>query len=395
MSDSTNKKLLDSLGVEVETETKSELSKRQELIISSFENIQQFIEDHGRTPSHGEDKDIFERIYAMRLDQIRRQSEYIELLKELDYQELLDEIKSPKVLDNDLDDEDILAALGIDLETNGENDITNLKKKKKRSEIRATEEIGKHNPCEDFEIFKPLFTNVKQEIKTGIRTIRPYQNDGTVGEGYFFILSGQLLYIAELGETFISHGRHKDARLRVIYDNGTESNILMRSLQRALNKDETGRRVTDAIAGPLFTSEPGNEANASGTIYVCRSKSDNEFISNNRKIVHKIGVTSTSIEKRIAGAENDPTFLMAGVNVVATYELFGINRNKLEKLIHRFFSSARLDIEIKDRFGRPIIPQEWFCIPIDSIEEAVDRIKDGSIINYTYDLKTASLVKIP
>ena len=167
----------------------------------------------------------------------------------------------------------------------------------------------------------------------------------------------------------------------------------MRSLQRALNKDETGRRVTEPIAGPLFTGEPGSEAEASGTIYICRSKSENEFVSQNREIVHKIGVTSTSVEKRISCAENDPTFLLAGVSLVATYDLYGIDRNKLEKLIHRFFASARLNIEIKDRFGRPVIPQEWFCVPFECIEEVVERIKDKSITQYKYDVKLASLVK--
>lgn len=393
MSDSTNKELLDALGVEVTADTKSSLTPRQERIIAGFEEIQKFVEEHGRIPSHGEDKNIFERIYAMRLDQIRKQNECTELLKQLDHQKLLDATNEPKRLDESLDNEDILAALGVEVDAK-ENDITNLQNVKTRAEIRAAEEVGRHKPCEDFEKFKPLFINVQNEIKSGVRSTRPYKNDATIGEGYFFILSGQLIYIAELGETFISHGRHKDARLRVIYDNGTESDILMRSLQRALNKDETGRRVTEAIAGPLFTGEPGSEAEASGTIYICRSKSENEFVSKNREIVHKIGVTSTSAEKRISGAESDPTFLLAGVSLVATYDLYGIDRNKLEKLIHRFFASARLNIEIKDRFGRPVIPQEWFCVPFECIEEVVERIKNKTITKYKYDINSASLVKI-
>ena len=394
MSDSTNKELLDALGVKVMAETKSSLTSLQERIIAGFEEIQRFVEEHGRAPSHGEDKDIFERIYAMRLDQIRKQNECIELLKDLDHQKLLEAKSEPERLDESLDNEDILKALGVEFDSKDKNDITNLQNVKTRAEIRAAEEVGKHKICEDYEIFKPLFDNVKQEIKTGIRTTRKYKDDATVGEGYFFILSGQLIYIAEFGEIFISHNRRKDARLRVIYDNGTESDILMRSLQRALNKDEASRRVTEAVAGPLFSGEPGSEDKASGTIYICRSKSENEFVSENREIVHKIGVTSTSVEKRIRGAENDPTFLLAGVHLIATYDLFGIDRNKLEKLIHRFFASARLNIEIKDRFGRSVIPQEWFCVPLKCIEEAVERVKDKSIVEYKYDVNAASLIKI-
>ena len=394
MSEPTNKELLEGLGVEVETKTKSSFTPRQERIIAGFEDIQRFVEEHGHSPSHGEDKDIFERIYATRLDQIRRQSECVELLKELDHQNLLDAINSPALLEEGLDDADILAALGVDIEAQDENDITKLQNVKPRAEVKAAEKIGQHIPCENFDTFKPLFIAVQQELKSGIRNTRPYKDDASVGEGYFFILSGQLLYIAEFGETFIAHGRHKEAKLRVIYDNGTESDILMRSLQRALNKDETSRRVSDPIAGPLFTGEPGDTTNASGTIYVCRSKSDNKFLESNRDLVHKIGVTSTSVEKRIANAENDPTFLLAGVTLVATYELYGIDRNKLEKLLHRFFAPARLKIEIKDRFGRPVIPQEWFCVPFERIEEAIERIKDKSIQSFKYDVKEARLVKV-
>jgi len=393
MSETTNKELLDALGVEIEPERQSLLSSEQERVIADFKDIQQFVEEHGKEPLHGKDKNIFERIQAMRLDRIRQESKYFDLLIELDHQKLLNKPGTKTSIKDDLDNEDILTALGVEIKNKAENDITNLQNVKTRAEIKSAEEVGRHKSCEDFEIFKPLFINVHQDLKSGTRTSRPYKDDATVGEGYFFILAGQLLYIAELGETFIAHGRHKDARLRVIYDNGTESDILMRSLQRALNKDETGRRVSDAVAGPLFTGEPGDEADASGTIYVCRSKSENEFIANNRQIVHKIGVTKTSVEKRIGSAENDPTFLMSGVTLIATYDLFGIDRNKLEKLIHRFFSTARLNIEIKDRFGRPVIPQEWFCVPFECIEEAVERIKNKTITDYKYDVKSASLVK--
>ena len=55
---------------------------------------------------------------------------------------------------------------------------------------------------------------------------------------------------------------------------------------------------------------------------------------------------------------------MADVEIVATYELYNINRTKLENLIHRVFDPARLDIEIKDRFGNPVIPREWFLVPL-------------------------------
>ena len=190
--------------------------------------------------------------------------------------------------------------------------------------------------------------------------------------------------------TITDQGR-TDARLRVIFDNGTESNMLMRSLQRALNKDDAGRRITEPTAGPLFSDQSIDGDEASGTIYVLRSKSDLPLVAQNRDLVHKIGVTNMSVEKRIAGAHLQPTFLMANVEVVATYELYNINRTKLENLIHRIFAAAKLDIQIKDRFGNPVVPREWFLVPLFIIDEAVEKIKDGTITKYVYDPNQAAL----
>jgi hypothetical protein len=132
---------------------------------------------------------------------------------------------------------------------------------------------------------------------------------------------------------------------------------------------------------------------ASGTIYVLRSKSDHPLVAANRDLVHKIGVTNMSVEKRIAGAQLQPTFLMANVEVVATYELYNINRTRLENLIHRIFDPARLDIEIMDRFGRPYVPKEWFLVPLFAINDAVEKIKDGTIASFRYDPAQAKFVR--
>jgi hypothetical protein len=215
-----------------------------------------------------------------------------------------------------------------------------------------------------------------------------------IEKGRFFIVGGQKAYVAEKGETITNEQGRTDARLRVIFDNGTESNMLMRSLQRALNKDDAGRRITDPSAGPLFSDQTIDGDEASGIIYVLRSKSDHPLVTENRELVHKIGVTNMSVEKRIAGAHLQPTFLMANVEVVATYELYNINRSKLENLIHRIFEPARLEIEIMDRFGRPVVPREWFLVPLFVINDAVEKIRDGTITSYRYDPHAAELKQI-
>lgn len=186
----------------------------------------------------------------------------------------------------------------------------------------------------------------------------------------------------------------RDSRLRVIYDNGTESNMLMRSFQRALHRDEAGRLITNPDTGPLFAGERSEDDQASGTIYVLRSKSDHPVVAANRAVLHKIGVTGGKIEARLANAALDPTFLMADVEVIATYELYNISRIKLENVIHRVFDSVQLDIEIRDRFGNPVRPREWFLVPLFVVDEVVQRIKDGTITRYTYDPAIARLTEL-
>ena len=197
-----------------------------------------------------------------------------------------------------------------------------------------------------------------------------------------------------MGEPFTGVDGRNEHRLRVIFDNGVESNQLMHSLQKRLWDDETGRRITDISMGPLFDDQPQEDDVASGVIYVCRSQSDHPLIKQNRGNIHKIGVTGKDPSHRLSGAESDPTFLFAKADLVASFELFNINRNKLETLLHKVFAPARLEIEIPDRFGKAYHPQEWFCVPLETIQDAVEKVKDGSIVNYKFSSSTGELERV-
>jgi hypothetical protein len=239
---------------------------------------------------------------------------------------------------------------------------------------------------------------VRKDLDNKFRlTIRFRKDAGftktTLKKETFIIVGGQTAYIAEVGDTFKAPNGDDDARLRVIYSNGTESNILLRSLIRAMYKDETSRFITDPNSGPLFSDENSEGDYDAGTIYVLRSLADHPLVKENRNVVHKIGVTGGDVKKRIADAKNDPTFLMADVEIIATYKLANISRTKLEKIIHKFFSKANLDIEIKDRFGRTVKSNEWFLVPVFVIDEMVDKIRNGTVSDYYYDPTTAKIKK--
>ncbi|MES2392950.1 MAG: GIY-YIG nuclease family protein [Acidobacteriota bacterium] len=378
-----------------EPEKKRGRSAVEERVIAGFEEIQRFVEKHGHLPRHGEDKDIFERLYAVRLDRLRAQEDCRILLAPLNHQGLLTEPTTPSVGDGEPDLDELRAELeGIP----GSGEITELRHVRSNAEKRAAEEIANRTVCDDFEEFKPIFERVKRELKDGLRQTLPFQKLdeirlAEIQDNQFFIVQGQIAYIAEVGGDFTTQYDRRDSRLRVIYDNGTESDLLMRSFQRALHRDDTARIITNPDNGPLFAEEPAEDDLASGTIYVLRSKSEQPEIAAHRNVLHKIGVTGGKVEARFANAKLDPTFLMADVEVVATYGLYNINRVKLENLIHRVFDSAQLDMEIKDRFGTPVRPREWFLVPLHAIDEAVERIKDGSITGYVYDPAVARLVK--
>jgi hypothetical protein len=292
-----------------------------------------------------------------------------------------------------MDEDALLAELGVGVDTGdaiNQNDITVLRNVRSSTEKRAADEIGQHKRCLDFETFKPLFTDIQNDLKSGVRIGRRFKEDAEINKGEFYILGGQIAYVAEMAEQKQDEYGKWDARLRVIYSNGTESNILLRSLQKALYKDDAGRRVTEPDAGPLFAAESEEGDIESGTIYVLRSQSSHPYIAEHRELIHKIGVTGGKVEARIAGADKDATYLLADVEVVATYKLHNLNRTKLENIFHRLFAAAQLDLTIADRFGNPVKPREWFLVPLHVIDKAVQHIQDGSITSVIYNPMTGS-----
>lgn len=382
--------LLAELGIEVEAKPQKPLTAEQERVVAGFEEIQRFYQQHRRRPRHTDDGDIFERLYAVRLERIRSLQQFHELLEPLDHQGLLQE-QADDVPDVDtLDDDELLAALGVEPVA---SDLTTLRHVRSAAEKRAVEEIANRERCPDFVQFKPLFEQVAQGLKTGVRKTVPFANNATIGQGHWFILDGHTVYVAEVGELFRAPNDEWDARLRAIFSNGTESNLLMRSLKRALNKDETSRRITEPDVGPLFSSVEEEGDLESGTIYVLRSKSEHPFVAEHRELIHKIGVTGGKVESRITNAAHEATYLLADVEVIATYKLVGINRQKMEALFHKIFAPAQLDLTIEDRFGHPVKPREWFLVPLPVIDEAVQRIMDGSIAGRIYDPREVKLVK--
>jgi hypothetical protein len=272
----------------------------------------------------------------------------------------------------------------------------------RNADRNVPEEVAQRKPCQDFDEFRLDFEAVQADLETCRQSTELFKTSirSQIRKGDWFIVDGQKALVAETGEWFTPEHGERDRRLRVIFDNGTESDLLLRSLRRALNKDENSRRIVPPQAemeedfsdiGPLFSSEVEDGDCASGAIYVARSQSDNPFVRANREILHKIGLTTGDPEKRVSNAKKETTYLFAGVELVAVYRLANINCKAFESLLHKFLARARIDLALADRFGGKVQPREWFLVPLPVVEEAVERIKDGSISNYVFEVETASM----
>lgn len=362
---------------------------------AQFEEVNVFIDRNGFAPGQGPEGrkvGVMERSLQARLRACVENSELAGALAEIDRHGLLSNAgtkSAPASLEELLDSDDPLLSDPND----GIFELRHAKGSPARPDM-----VSEREPCRDFDKFKPLFDKAAAELASGVRKSMLFANEQEIEAGGFFILNGVMVYVAEVRDPHIRNGK-RNARLRLIFDNGTEGQNLLRSLATQLYKDPNGRRISDPNAGPLFGSEKAVEVlpaqaqdRVTGLIYVVKSLSTLPEIARLDGSLFKIGFTTGTLETRLRGVEDDPTFLMAPVKPVMSYQAINLNANAFERLVHHFFGEARLDIEVKDRFGKAIKPREWFLLPLSIIEQAVPLIVDGSILRYRYDHRSCAIV---
>lgn len=363
---------------------------------AQFEEISVFVDRYGHAPGQGGDGrkiGVMERTYQARLRAYAEDPALRAAVSGLDRHGLLPAIQEEAPLASL---EDILASGDplLDDPNEGIFDLVHAKAAPAKPEM-----VSERVPCKDFEQFKPIFDKAASELASGARRSMRFANEQEIEAGGFFILNGVMVYVAEVRDPHVRNGK-RNARLRLIFDNGTEGQNLLRSLATELYKDPNGRRISDPNPGPLFGSTPIAQTQAAqphdritGLIYVVRSLSNLPEIARLDGNLFKIGFTTGSLETRLRGVEEDPTFLMAPVKPVMSYQAVNLNANAFERLVHHFFDEARLDIEIKDRFGKSIKPREWFLLPVQIIEQAIPLMIDGSILRYRYDHRACLIVE--
>jgi hypothetical protein len=347
----------------------------------AFLEIVEFRRTHDRVPS-STTREIAERKLGARLDGILANDEKIAALKTLDEFGLLEVPEAPTSIDALLEGDDF-DLLGDD---SGLLDVSDLPV---RRQVYEGAGAARRRKAQDFDQFEPLFKQKHSELRSGTSKLLPYPGMTHIVPGAFFVLNGVMLFIAEVGETEYKKTtvrENKRERLRCIFENGTESTMYRQSLAIRLS-DEDGQIVVQTELPEILSDDE-----VSGFIYVLRSRSDDPQIAG-IKDLHKIGFSRGPVEKRIKNAEKSPTYLMAPVEVVASYRTYNLKTSALENLLHRVFAEVRLDITQIDRKGREYDPSEWFVVPLNVLDQAIELIMSGDIVGYVYDSQAQRLIE--
>lgn len=354
-----------------------------ERLLRSFREIEDFYRSNGRKPEPNS-ADMNEFRLHSRLEGINSSSEKANSLLSVDGFGLITPPKPlESVADIFADDSDGL----LDVDPAGIFTLRNVP-----AHITKPDQIAQRRNCPDFDKFEALFDLCQKEISAGIREMRSFTGEQQIQEGHFFVLHGVLAFVAEVGERERKN-KKVNARLRLIFENGTESNMLLRSLATELYKDPAGRRVLDHHDRELEDlSFIKADDQATGFIYVLKSLSQRPEILEMEHL-YKIGYSTTPVEDRIKNAAKEPTYLMAPVKVVSVFQAYNLNPQKFELLIHTFFGSSCLEVSVPDAEGKLHRPREWFVAPLEAIDLAVKLLVNGEIVNYRYDPKAQAVIQ--
>lgn len=368
----------DDLGL-LDIDKKSVSVTPDDRLSDSFMEINEFFSVHNAEPKSG--GDIHEHKLASRLKHIRENKEQRDFLSKYDTYGLLKIEKKDIDTVSDIFEDDDLDLLSIE-----DSSVFHIKNVPEIRQDRSDPDfVAQREICADFDKYEHLFAQVQRELKNGTKKISTFI-ESEMKQGDFFVLSGVLIYLEKIDDPYRGNSKKINRRTRCIYENGTESNVLLRSLGKRLA--DAGYAINDNVE--VVNIEDGDSE--TGYIYVLKSLSENPRIASTKNLF-KIGFSTTSVEERIKNAQQDPTYLMAPVSIVATYRCFNMNPKRFERLIHRFFSDSCLDIEITDNGGGKYMPKEWFIAPIMVIGKVIELIIKGEIVNYKYDKETESVVK--
>ena len=387
-----------------------------ERLVASFQEINAFVEkNNGKEPEQNISNISEFQLYA-RLKSLREDIDKIELLKSHDIYNLLPTVDMSKVNGpeaeysstkqagakskeiNSIDD--LLSDDSLDILGGDDAGLFDFKHTPKDYERAQADFIARRKPCKNFKKYEHLFKEVQNDLANGKRKLIEFEM-GTLAAGNYYVHNGILFLLESVEMTRKEHYKEdgtrvrEDGRTKCVFENGTVSNMLFRSVSKALYAN--GRVVTQNIdkVNEEFVEKFSNITNEDeevGYIYVLKSNSKDKRITAIQNL-YKIGYSTTEVEERIKNAEKEPTYLMAPVSIKGAWKCFNMNPQKLEQLLHNFFGNSCLELDVYDKKGKRHTPREWFIAPMEVIEQAIELIINGNIVNYKFDPENMVIVK--
>ena len=385
----------DSLGLLKVLPKSSPARNADERLLASFQEIVDFYAKNNNQEPTPNPNNIAEYQLYSRLKNLRESEEKILALASVDKYNLLQSVKQEI---NSIDD--IFSDNTFDLLNTDSEGLFDFKHTPKDYERASADFVARRKPCKNFKDFEPTFKEIQKDLANGKRKLIPFKEDN-LREGEYYVHNGVLFLLEKIDitqqeQTFKSGKRiRKDGRTRCIFENGTESNMLYRSVAKALyangkvltqNIDKVNEGFVESFSN---ITEDDEEA---GYIYVLKSKSTDIRITSIQNLF-KIGYSKTEVTERIKNAEKEPTYLMASVDYIAGWKCYNMNPQKFEQLIHNFFGNSCLEIDVFDEKGKRYTPREWFIAPIEVIEQTIELIINGKVINYKYDAENMTIMK--
>lgn len=367
---------------------KKGISEDDSALINSFEEIQSFIEEHNCEPQSNLANMIEFKLFA-RLKAIRSDAKKIKILSKYDFGGLLKGNDIKEITIEDLISDDSHGLLGEE----EDSEIFKLKHVKSVERIKP-DYLSRRKVCKDFSLYKEMFNILHEELASKKRRLIKYTSSD-LNVGNFYALDGILFYLKSIeGDTnkyvFNSGERERfDGRTLCVFDNGTQSDMLFRSLDKAMQLD--GYSISATINDASNKATPVNESDVlNGYIYVLASKNPNvKDLAN----LFKIGHTTGSVAERIKNAKNEATYLFNDVDIISTHRCLNIQSYNLEQTIHDFFSVVKLDIGLFDSRHNVYKPREWFKVSHEVIKDAINLIVSNTIKDYLYDPEVNQIIK--
>ena len=357
-----------------------------ERLTASFEELNAFYEKHRREPypSGG----MLERGLYSRLKGLRENPTKAAMLQGNDRFGLLKSVQKELNSLDDIFNDDSPGLL--DDEAEGLFELKHVRPLER--ERTEADFIARRKPCKDFTKYEALLQSVQKDLASGKRKLLDFKQSN-LREGAFYVHNGLLFLLEKVSitqkEQYLPDGKRlrEDGRTRCIFENGTESNMLKRSVEKILYTNgqvvsENADTVVESFRETF--SDITDEDQKAGFIYILKSKSTNPEISGVANL-YKIGYSKIPVEERIKNARLEPTYLMADVRIVMAYQCYNMNPQKLEQLLHNFFGSSCLEVDVFDKDGRRHTPREWFIAPLYIIEQAIQLILTGEVVKYRYN----------